>query len=169
MRSYPTNSPAAIARLIAMAMLADGRLDNREIDWINHHDTAAMVGVDRETLIQVLLDCCRDVITEAEQERVFLLEEARLARLADDLTDPALRKVALSAMLIIAKADGTVSEGEPLRTALSAPSCAAASMPRARPETMHSPCSARACAISRALTRPCAEGLRLPTMAKDCG
>ena len=93
-------------------MLADGRLDNREIDWINHHDTAAMVGVDRETLIQVLLDCCRDVITEAEQERVFLLEEARLARLADDITDRALQKVALSAMLIIAKADGTVSEGE---------------------------------------------------------
>ena len=112
MRSYPTNSPAAIARLIAMAMLADGRLDNREIDWINHHDTAAMVGVDRETLIQVLLDCCRVVITEAEQERVFLLEEARLARLADDITDRALQKVALSAVLIIAKADGTVSEGE---------------------------------------------------------
>ena len=112
MRSYPTNSPAAVARLIAMAMLADGRLDNREIDWLNHHDTAAMVSVDRETLIQVLLDCCRDVITEAEQERVFLLEEARLARLADDITDRALQKVALSAMLIIAKADGTVSEGE---------------------------------------------------------
>lgn len=32
MRSYPTNSPAAVARLIAMAMLADGRLDNREIE-----------------------------------------------------------------------------------------------------------------------------------------
>lgn len=52
------------------------------------------------------------MITEAEQERVFLLEEARLARLADDITDRALQKVALSAMLIIAKADGTVSEGE---------------------------------------------------------
>jgi hypothetical protein len=57
----------------------------------------------------VLLDCCRDVINEAEQERVFLLEDHRLARLADDLTDRALQKVALSAMLIIAKADGSVS------------------------------------------------------------
>ena len=112
MRSYPTNSPAAIARLIAMAMLADGRLDNREIDWINHHDTAALVGVDRDVLVQALLDCCRDVITEAEQERVFLLEDHRLARLADDITDKALQKVALSAILLIAKADGDVSEGE---------------------------------------------------------
>ena len=43
---------------------------------------------------------------------MFLLEERRLARLADDIADPALQKVALSAMLIIAKADGTVSEGE---------------------------------------------------------
>ena len=66
----------------------------------------------RDVLVQALLDCCRDVITEAEQERVFLLEERRLARLADDIVDPALQKVALSAMLIIAKADGTVSEGE---------------------------------------------------------
>ena len=112
MRTYATNSPAAIGRLIAMAILADGRLDNREVDWIKHNDTASLLGVDRDTLIQVLLDCCRDVITEAEQERVFLLEEARLARLADDITDRALQRVALSAMLIIAKADGEVSEGE---------------------------------------------------------
>jgi hypothetical protein len=84
MRSYPTNSPEALARLIAMAILADGRLDNREVDWIKHNDTAALLGVDRDTLIQVLLDCCRDVINEAEQERVFLLEDHRLARLADD-------------------------------------------------------------------------------------
>ena len=112
MRAYPTNSPEALARLIAMAILADGRLDNREIDWLKHHDTAALVGVDRDVLVQALLDCCRDVITEAEQERVFLLEERRLARLADDIVDPALQKVALSAMLIIAKADGSVSDGE---------------------------------------------------------
>ncbi len=112
MRAYPTNSPEALGRLLAMAILADGRLDNREVDWLKHHDTAALVGVEQDLLIQVLLDCCRDVITEAEQERVFLLEEARLARLADDITDRALQKVALSAMLIIAKADGEVSEGE---------------------------------------------------------
>ena len=112
MRTYATNSPAAIGRLIAMAILADGRLDNREVDWIKHDDTASLLGVDRDTLIQVLLDCCRDVITEAEQERVFLLEDHRLARLADDITDKALQKVALSAILLIAKADGDVSEGE---------------------------------------------------------
>ncbi|WP_300440455.1 hypothetical protein [Zoogloea sp.] len=112
MRAYPTNSPEALGRLLAMAILADGRLDNREVDWLKHHDTASLVGVEQDLLIQVLLDCCRDVITEAEQERVFLLEDHRLARLADDVTDPALRKVALSAILIIAKSDGDVSEGE---------------------------------------------------------
>ena len=112
MRAYPTNSPEALGRLLAMAILADGRLDNREVDWLKHHETASLVGVEQDLLIQVLLDCCRDVITEAEQERVFLLEDHRLARLADDVTDPALRKVALSAILIISKSDGDVSEGE---------------------------------------------------------
>lgn len=112
MRSYASNSPAAIARLIAMAILADGRLDNREVAWIKENDTAALLGVDQDILIQVLLDCCRDVIAEAEQERVFLLEDARLARLADDITDPTLQKVALSAVLILAKIDGDISAGE---------------------------------------------------------
>ena len=99
-----------------MAILADGRLDNREIDWINHHDTAAMVGVDQDVLVQVLLDCCRDVITEGRAWSVVFLLERRAGRLADDITDPgALQKVALSAMLIIAKsADGTVQRGQTL-------------------------------------------------------
>ncbi|MDD3353973.1 hypothetical protein [Zoogloea sp.] len=112
MRSYPINSPDALARLVAMAILADGHLDNREVDWIRHNDTLALLGVDQDTLTQVLLDCCRDVINEAEQERVFLLEEARLSRLAGDLTDRSLQKVALSVMLIVAKSDGDVSDGE---------------------------------------------------------
>lgn len=112
MRTYATNSPEALGRLLAMAILADGRLDNREIQWIKKHDTAALLGVERDVLIQVLLDCCRDVINEAEQERVFLLEDARLARLADDLSDRSLQKVALSAILIVAKSDGEISEGE---------------------------------------------------------
>ena len=67
MRAYPTNSPEALARLIAMAILADGRLDNREIDWLKHHDTVSLVGIEQDVLIQALLDCCRDVITEAER------------------------------------------------------------------------------------------------------
>lgn len=112
MRAYPTNSREALARLIAMAILADGQLDNREVEWLQRHDTAAMLGVEQEVLIQALLDCCRDLVGESTQERVQLLNEARLSILADDITDRALQKVALSAMLILAKADGAVSEGE---------------------------------------------------------
>ena len=49
----------------------------------------------------------------------------------------------------------------------SAPRCAAASMPRARPETTTSPARPSPSARSRARRRPLAEALRAPTTATD--
>ena len=50
----------------------------------------------------------------------------------------------------------------------SAPSCAAVSMPRARPLVMTSPAAHSSAAICVAMRRPAAVGCRLPTMA-SCG
>ncbi|EZP50292.1 hypothetical protein BW41_03179 [Sphingomonas sp. RIT328] len=47
----------------------------------------------------------------------------------------------------------------------SAPTCAAVSMPRARPETIVAPCAARSWAKPRARRQAAAEALRAPTMA----
>ncbi|HMY50166.1 MAG TPA: TerB family tellurite resistance protein [Zoogloea sp.] len=112
MRPYPTNSPEALARLVALAILADGRLHNQEVTWIREHDTASLIGVEQDTLVQVLLDCCRDLLSEGGRGRVDLLSEARLAPLAEEIADPALRKVAISAVLVVAKSDGRLSSEE---------------------------------------------------------
>ena len=112
MRSYPTNSPESLARLVALAILADGRLHNQEIDWIREHDTASLIGVDQDTLVQVLLDCCRDLLEEGGSDRLDVLSEARLAPLAEEISDVALRKVAVSAVLVVAKSDGRLSSEE---------------------------------------------------------
>ena len=53
----------------------------------------------------------------------------------------------------------------PLGATSSAPSCAAPSMPIARPDTMVIPACPSARAKRRALAVPCAVGLRLPTIA----
>ena len=112
MKSLPENSPEAAARLVAIAVLADGKLHDKEILWLNRHLIYDAVGIDREAFAHLFLEFCRELVREAEQERVFLLEDARLSRLAAEVTDPDLRKVTLSAILIISKADGKVSEGE---------------------------------------------------------
>ncbi|GAA5180823.1 hypothetical protein GCM10025771_26230 [Niveibacterium umoris] len=112
MRSYPVNSPEAAARLICMAILADGRLHDREVALLDQHMIPDAVGITKDTLVQVLLDCCRDLVDEAEQSRVHLLENARIDRLAADITRPELRRTVCSAILVMAKADGQVTVGE---------------------------------------------------------
>ena len=112
MRTYPTNSPEALARLVCMAILADGRLDHREIELLDRVPLHRDLGLSREGFIQILLDTCRDLVDEAEQVRVHLLETARLVRLCDDVTDPDLQRRAAAAALVVAKADGRISAGE---------------------------------------------------------
>lgn len=112
MRSYPTNSPQAAARLICMAILADGRLHDREIALLEQHMIPDAIGLPKEGFVAVLLDCCRDLVDEAEQSRVHLLEDARIDRLAADITRPELRRTVCSAILVMAKVDGQVTVGE---------------------------------------------------------
>ncbi len=112
MRSYPINSPKALARLVAMAVVADGELDNCEIDRLRDLNVFSMLGIESEGFYQVLLELCRDLAIGGSGEHVALLSGDRLAQLADEVDDPKLRKLVLSAMLVTAKADGVVSEGE---------------------------------------------------------
>lgn len=112
MRSYPANSPQAAARLISLAILADGQLHDNEIALLDQHMIHDAVGLPRDEFVQVLLDCCRDLVDEAEQSRVHLLEDARIDRLAADITRPALRRTVCSAILVMAKSDGRVTVGE---------------------------------------------------------
>lgn len=112
MRSYPINSSKALARLIAMAVVADGELDNCEIDRLRELEVFSMLGIEAEGFYQVLLELCRDLAVGGSGDHVSLLATERLEHLADEVSDPALRKLVLSAMLVTAKADGKVSEGE---------------------------------------------------------
>ena len=112
MRSYPPDSPKALARLVAMAVVADGEMDNCEIDRLRELDVFSMLGVESEGFYQVLLELCRDLAVSCSGSHVSLLSSERLEQLAADVTDPKLRKLVLSAMLVTAKADGEVSVGE---------------------------------------------------------
>ena len=112
MRAYPTNSPEAAARLICLAILADGNLHEREIELLDQHMIHDSVGLSRDDFVQVFLECCRDLVNEAEQSRVHLLEDARIERLAADITRPARRRTVASAILVMSKADGRITVGE---------------------------------------------------------
>lgn len=112
MRSYPVNSPKALARLVAMAVVADGELDNCEVDRLRELEVFGMLGIDAEGFYQVLLELCRDLATGGSGEHVALLAPERLERLATEVDAPELRRLVLSAMLVTVMADGRVSGGE---------------------------------------------------------
>lgn len=112
MRSYPTNSPQALARLLAMAVIADGDLDDLEMSRLRELDIYGLIGIEADGFYQVLLQLCHDLWMAEDAPGVSLLAAERLDQLAAEVDQPALRKLVLSAMLVAAKADGRVTGPE---------------------------------------------------------
>ena len=72
MRVYLRNSPQALARLVAMVVVADGRLHDLELKWLDQRGIYDALGINAAGFGEVLLDLCRDVVLEAEQQRLYL-------------------------------------------------------------------------------------------------
>ena len=51
LRPYPANSPRAMARLVVLALLADGQLDERELAALERRGAFAALGISREDLL----------------------------------------------------------------------------------------------------------------------
>ena len=49
MRSYPTNSPKAMCRLLALAMIVDGRIAPQELKSLHHSGVLEALRVSEDT------------------------------------------------------------------------------------------------------------------------
>ncbi|MCK9259087.1 MAG: TerB family tellurite resistance protein [Azoarcus sp.] len=119
----PLNEQRAIAaRLVALTLISDGELANREVEALDRHEIAALLGIPRDELIQAVIDHCQQLLARggnAEATRVLDLEQVE--HMLDRVTDPSLRALTCQAMLVLSKADGRISQPEQtlLRHALS--------------------------------------------------
>ena len=111
-RSYSANSPQAKARLIALALLADGRLDDRELDDLGRRGTFARLGLSREEFFQVLYDFCSDMATTPNREEHYLLSPQVLAGMLAEITEPVEQKMALRLIFDVIRSDGRLALGE---------------------------------------------------------
>ncbi len=114
MRSYPRNSPEAAARIVALALLADGHLCDREMSVLNRWDVASQLGLNPIRLQHVVREFCEDM---QQSERLHwsgaeALEDGVLQGLLADVSDPTLRLGVLRLCAQIVEADGRVTEGE---------------------------------------------------------
>jgi uncharacterized tellurite resistance protein B-like protein len=111
LRDYPTDSPMAQARLVALAMLADGRIDPKEIDALSETGLARL-GLTQREFFQVLYDLCADLSRSPARSGSVCLSPEVQEILLNDIADPQARHQTLSMIFDVISSDGRLSEEE---------------------------------------------------------
>ena len=114
MRPYPNNSPQAAARIVALAMLADGHLCKAELDVLDRLDVHRQLGLQPEELHTVVHSLCEDLLAAAHLTwaDACRVDPRTLAELMAEVDDPGLRLKVLNLCVSVVEADGNVAEGE---------------------------------------------------------
>lgn len=114
MRQYPANSPESLARIVAIAMMADGAIDASELKSLDRHDIISRVGLDQARFDKVFYEYYADLSTSAQRQPSgqFELDDATIGLLLDEIRDPELQKVALRSMLDVVNADRCLTGSE---------------------------------------------------------
>ena len=114
MRHYPANSPEALARVVAIAMMADGAIDSSELKSLERHDIIQRIGLDQERFDQVFYEYYADLSISAHRlpSGQFELDDLTIGLLLDEIRDPQLQKKALRAMLDIVNANRCLTGSE---------------------------------------------------------
>ena len=114
MRHYAPNTPEALARIVAAALLADGGLDKHELDALERHDLIRKLGLSRQEFDRIVHDFCDDMqaVSLRDHGGQLVLDRASTDRLLADVDAPALQIKVLGIVLDIAAADGALAPAE---------------------------------------------------------
>jgi uncharacterized tellurite resistance protein B-like protein len=122
MRHYPADSPKAAARVIALALLADGAIDPSELATLKDRHTLNRFGLTEKEFDAVIHALCEDLIVYSHRAAAGHLEIGRdaLRDVLSEVRSQRLRKRLLHAVLDIANADGNLVGGEAVLIACAA-------------------------------------------------
>ena len=113
MKQYLADSPEAVARVLAMTMITDARLDDRELEAMDRLDLYRLLGLDQAAFSAVVQDYCDDLVAAGSADgRVDLLDRERIDAVADAVADPRKRIGTAQMVLAIMKADGLLHDAE---------------------------------------------------------
>lgn len=114
MRNYPRNSPRAAARIVALALIADGHVSRAELDTLDCCKAREQLGIAPEALQEVVHHLCEDLLltSSGDWTAACVPESQALDAVLDEITDPLLRLRVLQLCLAGAAADGQVAPGE---------------------------------------------------------
>ena len=116
MRSYPTDSPKAISRLLALTMIVDGHLAPSEQNAMHRSGILQQVGIAEDEFDDVVRDLCEDLLATADRRcsQEVEIDIHLLDALLGELQDTALRMSVMKAMLDIVHADSVLDTRETL-------------------------------------------------------
>lgn len=120
MRNYPTNSPQAAARLVALTLISDGVASPREFEALAQTGAPRQLGLSDAELLEVLRTLCEDLMQPHSGCWNGRLSEDQLISLLDEVQDPELRQRVLSLCVAVAEADAHLADSEGQFLALAA-------------------------------------------------
>jgi uncharacterized tellurite resistance protein B-like protein len=119
LRKYSTNSPEAAARIVALALMADGIVDRSETQLLERHGVLNRLGVAHDQFDKIFYEFCEDMLTSAYRlaSGRLKLDAQNIRNLLSEIRDPALQKKTLRIMLDVVNADHRLTAGEALLVA----------------------------------------------------
>jgi len=122
MRHYPTNSPQASGRILALALLADGAIDPSELATLSRAGTLPRLGLDIQDFDAVIHALCEDLLVYSHRvdSGHFEIGREALSALLCEIRNPVLQKRLLSTVIDIVNADGALAKGEAMLIACAA-------------------------------------------------
>lgn len=114
MRHYPSDSPEAMGRLVALTLMADGAIDASELKQLDHKDTVRRLGLNEASFDKLIHELCDDMLSSAHRTPAGHLEldVKNIDLLLAEVEHPLLQKQVLRMMLDIVNADSELSGGE---------------------------------------------------------
>ena len=107
------DSPQAMARLIALLIVADTRLDPRELAMLDELDAFGRLGIERAEFMRVASELCEE-LGERLQHRPWLTlsERALIEAELQAVRDPARQRLVARLGAAVITADGRVQDSE---------------------------------------------------------
>ena len=114
MRAYPTDSPEAAARIVALALVADGHFSRDELEALDRGEARQRLEITPERLHEVVHGLCEDLMASGEAcwSGSSALDDASLASMLDEVRDPLLRMEVLQLCILASTADGRLEDAE---------------------------------------------------------
>lgn len=112
LRSYPHNSGEAAARIVALALIANGRIKPVEaaaLDALRGHER---LGLTRTQWHGVIRDLCDDLLGPARCGNEICISDDLLEFMLDEVQDDSKRRTVLRLSSAVVHADRQVDDGE---------------------------------------------------------